>query len=151
MSVVAMSGSDTIKINDRIFADLAAGDVGTLTFPNELAVVKTGKNGNSIYVFNETGKQCEVVLKVIRGSSDDKFLSSLLLSMKNAFADFILMTGEFIKRIGDGSGKITSDTYIMSGGVFSKEVDAKSNTEADEEQSMATYTIKFANAPRILE
>lgn len=151
MSVVAMSGSDTVKINDRIFADFAAGDIAVLTFPNELAMVKTGKNGNSIYSFNETGRQCEVVIKLIRGSSDDKFLSSLLAGMKNGFADFILMTGEFIKRIGDGTGKIVSDTYIMSGGIFSKEVEAKSNTEADEEQSMATYTIKFANAPRILE
>jgi len=151
MSVVAMSGSDTIKINNRILADLGEGDTVTLTFPNELAGIKTGKNGNSIYSINESGRQSEVAIRVIKGSSDDKFLSNLLATMKNNFAGFVLVTGEFIKKIGDGTGKIISDTYIMSGGIFSKEVEAKSNVEGAVEQSISVYTIKFANSPRVIE
>ena len=151
MSSISMSGSDTIKINSRILADLASGDVGVLTFPNELANIKTGKNGNSIYSFNETGRQAELSIRLLRGSSDDKYLSSQLASMKNNFAGFTLMTGELIKRIGDGTGKIISDTYIMSGGVFSKELDAKSNTDGDSEQSLVTYVIRYSNSPRIIE
>lgn len=150
MSLVSMSGSDTIKINNRLISDLATADVAVLTFPNELASVKTGKNGNSIYAINETGRQADLVLKVIRGSSDDKFLGSLLASQKANFAGFLLMIGEFTKIIGDGAGKVIADTYITSGGIFSKEVEAKSNTEGDVEQSVATYTIKFANAPRVI-
>lgn len=147
---VGMSGSDTIKINNRILADLAEGDVATITFPTELASIKTGKNGNSVYAINESGKQSEVVIRLVRGSADDKWLSSILASQQNNFGGFILMIGEFIKKIGDGSGKFVNDTYIMSGGIFTKMVDAKQNVEGDVTQSVSVYTIKFANAPRAI-
>lgn len=151
MAAVAVSSNDTIKINNKILADFADGDIGVLTFPNELASIKTGKNGNSIYAINETGRQSELVLRLIRGSSDDKFLASQLSAQKNNFSGFILLTGEFIKRVGDGTGNIVSDTYIMSGGIFTKEVEAKSNVEGDTAQSVSVYTIKFANSPRAIE
>lgn len=151
MAAVAVSSNDTIKINNKILADFADGDIGVLTFPNELASIKTGKNGNSIYAINETGRQSELVLRLIRGSSDDKFLASQLSAQKNNFSGFILLTGEFIKRVGDGTGNIVSDTYIMSGGIFTKEVEAKSNVEGDTAQSVSVYTIKFANSPRCIE
>lgn len=150
MSTVAMSGLDTIKINNRILADLADADAVALTFPNEIASVKTGKNGNSLFSANETGRQAEVAIRVVRGSSDDKFLNNLLSQQIANFAGFILMTGEFVKRIGDGLGSVASDTYINSGGVFSKQVEAKSNAEGDSEQSVSIYTIKFSNSPRVI-
>ena len=151
MSVVSLSGNDIVKINERILADFASDDIAVLTFPNDLATLKTGKNGNTIYASNETGKQAELVLKVIRGSSDDKFLSNLLNSQKLNFSSFVLMTSELIKRIGDGTGKIISDTYILSGGVFKKEVEAKSNVAGDVEQSVSTYSMIFALSPRAIE
>ncbi len=151
MSVVSMSGNDTIKIDNRSLVDLADADVATLTFPTELASVKTGKNGNSLYAVNESGKQSEFTIRVIRGSADDKFLANKFASQQNNFAGFILMTGEFIKRVGDGSGKIIADTYIMSGGIFTKGIEAKSNVEGDVAQSVSIYTIKFSNSPRIIE
>lgn len=151
MSVVSLSGNDIVKINERILADFASDDIAVLTFPNDLATLKTGKNGNTIYASNETGKQAELVLKVIRGSSDDKFLSNLLNSQKLNFSSFVLMTSELIKRIGDGSGNIISDTYILSGGIFKKEVEAKSNVAGDVEQSVSTYSMIFALAPRAIE
>lgn len=150
MSTAALSGSDTIMINKRIFNDLADADAAMLEFPNDIASVKTGKNGNSIYGLNESGKQCEVKIRVIRGSSDDKFLNALLATQQSDFAAFPLMIGEFIKKIGDGKGNINRDTYIMSGGVFTKQIAAKSNVEGDSEQSVAIYTLKFSNAPRVI-
>lgn len=150
MSKVAMSGSDTIIINNRVLQDLAEANVVELTFPTEIASVKTGKNGNSIYGLNETGKQAEVKIRVIRASSDDKFLNSLLAQQQQNFAGFPLMVGQFIKKIGDGAGNISSDQYIMSGGVFTKQIEAKSNVEGDSEQSVSIYTLKFSNAPRVI-
>lgn len=150
MSTLALSGADTIKIDNRILADLADGDCVALTFPNDIAQVKTGKNGNSIYGLNESGKQSEVVIRVVRGSSDDKFLNNKLAGQKNNFSGFVLMIGEFTKRLGDGAGAVASDTYIMSGGIFSKQVGAKSNVDGDTEQSISIYTIKFSNAPRVI-
>lgn len=150
MPTVAMSGADTIAINNRVFADLADQDCVVLEFPNDIANVKTGKNGNSIYGLNETGKVAQVKIKVIRGSSDDKFMNGLLAAQQNNFAGFPLMIGQFIKKLGDGKGNITSDTYVMSGGVFSKQVEAKSNVEGDTDQSTSTYTLKFSNSPRAI-
>jgi hypothetical protein len=150
MSTVALSGSDTIVINNRVFADLADGEVVSLAFPNGIANVKTGKNGNSIYSYNESGKQCDLKVRVIRGSADDKFLNGLLTQQQANFAGFVLLIGEFVKKIGDGKGNISNDTYIMSGGIFEKLTEAKSNVEGDTEQSVSVYQIKFANSPRII-
>lgn len=150
MATVALSGSDTVIINNRIISDLADGDVVMLDFPNNIAEVKTGKNGNSIYGLNETGKNAELTLRVIRGSADDKFLNALLVAQEQNFAGTVLMIGEFIKKIGDGAGNIASDTYITSGGVFIKRVNAKSNVEGDTAQSVSEYKIKFSNAPRTI-
>lgn len=150
MSDVAMSGSDSVVLNNRVFKDFADGDVASLEFENDIAMVKTGKNGNSIYSLNETGKVALLKLRLIRGSSDDKYLNGLLSQQQLAFASFILMTGEFIKQIGDGQGNVESDTYICSGGIFTKQVPGKSNVEGDTDQSTVTYTIKFANAPRVI-
>lgn len=150
MSTIALSGSDTIQVNNHVFADLADGNCVELTFPNDIASVKTGKNGNSIYGLNESGKQCDVKMRVVRASADDKFLNGLLSQQQNNFAGFPLMIGQFIKKIGDGQGNITSDTYVMSGGVFSKQVEGKTNVEGDSEQSVAIYTLRFSNAPRAI-
>lgn len=150
MGTVAMSGSDTIILNDRVFADLADNDCAMLDFPNEIANLKTGKNGNSIYGLNESGKQANFKLRVIRGSSDDKFLNGLLSQQQANFAGFVLLKGQFIKKVGDGAGKVASDTYIVSGGIFTKQVAAKTNVEGDSEQSIAIYEFRFSNAPRAI-
>lgn len=150
MATVAMTGNDTIVVNDRLLTDLADADAVTITYPDDIAAVKVGKNGNSIYSLNTTGKRAEVVLRVIRGSADDKYLNNLLTQMQANFAGFILMTGEFIKKIGDGTGNITNDTYVMAGGIFTKQVEGKSNVEGDTEQSVSIYTLNYSNSPRAI-
>lgn len=150
MATVAMTGNDTIVVNDRLLTDLADADAVTITYPDDIAAVKVGKNGNSIYSLNTTGKRAEVVLRAIRGSADDKYLNNLLTQMQANFAGFILMTGEFIKKIGDGTGNITNDTYVMAGGIFTKQVEGKSNVEGDTEQSVSIYTLNYSNSPRAI-
>lgn len=150
MSSVALSGQDTITINNYLFVDLADGNCVDLTFPTEIADVKTGKDGNSIYGLKQSGKQAMVKLRVLRGSADDSFLNNLLSQQQANFSGFVLMIGQFVKKIGDGQGNITSDTYLMSGGVFTKQVEGKTNTEGETDQSVAVYELKFSNSPRIL-
>ena len=55
-----------------------------------------------------------------------------------------------IKKIGDGLGNITNDTYNLSGGIISKRVEATSNVEGNTDQALAIYNIKFTNSPRSL-
>lgn len=150
MSSATLSGQDVININGRILADLGDGNCVELTFPNDIAQVKTGKNGNSLYALNESGRQAEVKLRVLRGSSDDKYLQGLMAAQQENFAGTILMTGQFVKKLGDGQGNITHDTYIASGGVFTKRIEGKMNVDGETEQSLSIYSIKFANAPRVI-
>jgi hypothetical protein len=145
---VSLVGKDTIKVNGYILFDLADGDIATLTFPNELMAVKTGKNGNSLYAFNETGRQCELVVRVIRGGPSDKYLDSVMQQMIKDPPSFILMNAQITKRIGDGRGSVGSDTYVLDGGVIYKQVETKVNVEGDTAQSLSEYHMKFTNSNR---
>lgn len=149
-NVVALSGQDTVVLDGRVFNDLADGNCAELTYGSEIAAVKTGKNGNSLYALNETGKNADFKLRVVRGSSDDKWLLNKLNTQQGNFPGFVLMTGQFVKKLGDGAGNLTSDVYNVSGGVFTKQVGATMNVEGDTNQSVAEYEIKFSNAPRAL-
>lgn len=145
-----MSGQDTISLNNTILSGLADGDCAIIDFPNEIATVKIGKNGNSIYGFNTTGQMAEVKLRMIRGSADDKLLNSLLLQQQANFSGTVLLIGEFVKVVGDGAGNLTFDTYILAGGVFGKQIPAKSNVEGDATQSVSEYVIRFSSGQRVL-
>jgi len=147
---LALSGNDSFILDGRIFRDFADGNYVETKFPNDQAVAKTGKNGNSIYSYNATGLMVETVLRLIRGSADDVYMNGRLQSQNANFAGFVLMVGEMTKKLGQGDGTITSDIYIMSGGIFKRGVDAKSNAEGDTEQSVSIYTIQFTNAPRAI-
>lgn len=150
MSEVALTGNDTAILNNRILTGLADGDSVVLDFPNEVASLKVGKNKNVIYALNSTGLTCTVVFRLIRGSDDDKYMNALKTQQDNNFASTVLNTGEFIKKIGDGKGNVQKDVYILSGGIITKGVAAKSNAEGDTEQSVAVYNMTFALAPRAI-
>lgn len=146
--VVSLTGDDTIVVAGRVLTNFGDADNASLAFPNELATVKTGKNGNAIFALNEMGRQADIILRIIRGAPDDLFLNTLLVRQRQDFATFILMTGQFVKRVGNGLGAVAADTYLMQGGIFSKQVEAKSNVEGDTEQSLSIYNIKYAQAIR---
>ena len=150
MSIVALTGNDTISINGRILNDFADGVVAEIKFPNDLVQMKTGKNGNTLYGLNNTGRQSEFNVRVILGGSDDQFLNALLLSMQANFAGFALITGTFVKKTGDGAGNITPVTYVMSGGVVKKPVEAMENADGEVGQSVAEYHLIFSNAPKAI-
>lgn len=150
MNSVALSGNDSLIINQRVLADLADGDFAVLTFPENIAKIQKGKNGNAIYALNLQGDVMDLTIRVIRGSDDDQFLLNLWSQQKSNFNGFVLMTGEFIKQLGDGAGNIVSDTYELSGGVFMKNPEAKSNVTGDTEQSITVWHLQFSNAPRAI-
>ena len=147
---VSLTGKDTVIIDTRIMADFATGDTVNMEFPNNLVEAKAGKNGNVIYAFNASGKLANVTLRILRGSADDKYLSSRMQEYINDSAAFPLIAGEFIKRIGDGAGNITADVYLMKGGVIQKIPTVKENVEGDTEQAVTIYVITFGNTNRIM-
>lgn len=148
MPVNALTGQDTCQIAGRTFSDFGDGDVVKLSYPNELVGVKTGKNGNTIYNLNATGQQVDVILRILRGSADDRFLNALQTTMLADLPAFVLMPGYFVKRIGNGIGGVRKDTYLLSGGVFTKGVEAAENVDGATDPAISIYTLKFGNGTR---
>lgn len=151
MNNVSLTGDDVIQIDGRTLTDLADGDCVHITFPNDAANVKVGKNGNMIYAFNEMGKLTSISIRVLVGSSDQKFLNSRFQEMKQGFSSFILLKGYFSKQVGKGDGSKNTVVYIMDGGVFKKNPEAKMNVEGDTEQSVAVYEILFGNGDVVIQ
>lgn len=146
--IVSLTGNDTLVIAGIVITDMADGDWFTLNYDNDLAALKRGKNGNAIYAENSMGLVGSGVLRLVRGSADDKALDSLLQQQLQDFAAFQLLDGQFTKRVGDGNGNITPDTGRMAGGIFKRAVSSKSNAEADTEQSVSVYNFEFAEVDR---
>ena len=94
------------------------------------------KNNYISFTASDTRDMCE-------GTNGKKFKPDLRLENINAnnFAGFVLLTGQFVKKLGDGKGNITSDVYNTSGGIFTKQVHATMNVEGDTNQSVAEYEI----------
>lgn len=145
---VALTGKDTTIIDGRILTDFADGDTAMLDFPNNLMESVNGKNGNTIYAANSTGKVVTITLRVLAGSADDKYLNSRMQEFINDPAAFILIEGEFIKRVGDGQGNVNDIIYTVQGGVIQKLPNAKENVSGDTEQSVSVWQIQFANTER---
>ncbi len=151
---VAAVGNDTIVIDDgsgdRVLVDFANTDIATFTFPNQLVTMTKGKGGNAIYAYNETGKQVDVELRILKASPDDKFLNSAFQRMKNDLPSFNLLKMNFTQRVGDGATNVSDVVYSMEGGVFTQAVDAKSNTEGDADTGVSLYRLTFANNNKTL-
>ena len=150
MTLMTLTGEDTIIINVMPLTDLADGDVGSLSFPNDVMAMSTGKNKNTIFAKDESGCNAELEIRVPRGSSDDKRLNGYFQSQQNNFTSFVLLTGAVVKRLGDGAGNITYDTYPLEAGMFVRAVSASSNVNGNTEQGVSIYTIRFAIATRAI-
>lgn len=151
MGIVSLVGEDTVIINDRpIQSHFADGEVVTLEFPDDLVQKTTGKDGNTVFALNSAGTGFTLTFSVLRGGWVDKFLNGLLSEQKRDFVGFTLINGVFTKRLGDGTGKVTYDTYNCRGMMFSKIPNATANVSGDNEQAKIQYVLTGVEAPRAL-
>lgn len=151
MSTVTVTSADTLVLNGRVFNDFGTDDVTAVSFPNDLITLKTGKNGNTIYAKNEPGQNATAVLRLMRGSSDDQYMQAIIQASLKDFPSLQLLSGSFVKRLGDGLGNVVSDVYALAGGVISKNVEGKENVSGDVVQAESIYNIKFASAVRVIQ
>ena len=143
----ALTGSDTIIINDVPLKNFADGDIGTLEIQNDLFALSTGKNGNSIFAYDEAGRNATLTVRILMSSNDDKRLNGLVPEHEN-FASTILINGSVVKMIGDGQGNISYNTYLLKGGMVQRKPNMSSNVNGETAQAIVEYTIQFADAER---
>lgn len=149
--IFVVTSNDTITLNNRVIIDLADGDETVLTFPNALVTRKTGKNGNTLFAQNAPGLNCDLTLRLMRGSADDSFMQGLINTVPTDFPSVVLLAGTFVKRLGDGQGNVVSDTYTLAGGIISKIPEGKENVDGDTSQAMAVYNVIFASGTRSIQ
>ena len=148
-SSYALTGQDVIILNDLPLKDFADGDIGTLEINNELSSMQTGKNGNTIFAYDEAGRNATLTVRVLMSSNDDKRLNGLIPEPEG-FASTILMNGSVVKMVGDGEGHISYNTYLLKGGLIQKNPNVTSNVNGETTQAVVEYVIQFANAERAI-
>ena len=148
-STYALTGKDTIIINDIPLTDFADGDIGNLEIPNNIFAMQTGKDGNTIFALDESGQNATLTVRVLMSSNDDKRLNGLI-PKSDSFAETILMTGAVVKQVGDGQGNVSYNTYTLAGGMIQKKPNIKSNVNGDTTQAVVEYSIMFANGNRAI-
>jgi len=149
--VVAISSSDVIILDGQVVSAYAGGDAVMLSFDGDIGKMKISKDGNAVYALDSTGLAVKVTLKLVRGSYDDQTLNSKLQGWLSDPVGFTLMTGSFVKRLGDGKGNVISEVYQMSGGIFTKIPKSKMNVAGDTEQSVVEYEMVFRNNSRLMQ
>ena len=143
----ALTGQDVIILNDIPLKDFADGDIGTLEVNNDLFSMQTGKNGNTIFAYDEAGRNATLTVRVLMSSGDDKRLNGLVPKTEG-FAGTILINGSVVKMVGDGEGHISYNTYLLKGGMIQRNPNMSSNVNGETAQAVVEYTIQFANAER---
>lgn len=149
MTQFALTGDDSIIINDIPLNDFADGDIGSLSLPNNMFEMQTGKNGNTIFALDESGNNATLTIRVLMSSNDDKRLNGMIPKSKG-FAQSVLVTGSVVKQVGDGQGNVSYNTYLLAGGMVQKKPDVKSNVNGDASQAVIEYVIQFAEANRAI-
>lgn len=147
---VSLTGSDVVTINGRVLHDFANGDIAVLSFDGDLVKVTPSKNGNVIYSLDVAGLLSKLELRLLLGSSDDRYFNALLASQVQDFSSVVLAVGSFVKRVGDGQGNVTNVIYNTLGGVVSRFPNAKTNTAGAEDQSVAVWMLHFGANSRAL-
>jgi hypothetical protein len=151
MAVYALTGNDTLIINERVIKDLADGSTINITLDNDSVGMSTGKDDNTVFSDNRQGSNATLELRLIRGSAQDIYFNGLSIQQSRDLPAFSLMKGSFTKRIGDGYGNVKFDNYVLLGGVFTKRMpQVNENLNGETDQGVSVYNIKFAIGSRSL-
>lgn len=151
MTQFVLTGDDSLIIDDiDINKDFPNGDTAVIDFQNNLAGMATGKDLNTVFAKDESGNNFRMTIRVLRNSKSDIYLNGKQILQTEDFPAFVLLTGSFSKRLGDGLGKVTYDGYTLNGMIFEKKVPAKANLNGDTEQGVSTYVMIGAAGQRVM-
>lgn len=152
MGIDAYTANDVIVATDYngdwILSDFADGTVAELSAPNELSAITTGYNGNSLGSHNEPGRQRDLTIRLVKGSSDDKRLNASYNLWKNRDRSFKPLSMSFTKNIAHSDGSITNDKVSCYFGLPTGQPSQVTDTAGNTEQVVSIYTIRFGNSER---
>lgn len=148
----AYTAQDTLILEDYegewILSDLADGTVVQLSAPNEKSTTTTGYNGNSLGAHNESGRQRECTIRIVKGSGDDKRLNRFYNMWEKRDLRWVPLKASFTKKIGHSDGSMTDETIECKFGLPATPVEAMQDTTGSTDQLVAVYMIRFGNSER---
>ncbi len=148
--ISAVAGKDVLIINGQVLTGYADADAIKFEPQGPVAQMKVSKDGNSIYSMQYSGIVARLTVRLVRGCFDDTVINGLLQQWIADPATFTLLTGSYVKRIGDGKGNVTSEVYQFAGGVIESIPSGHSNMDGNTEQSVTVYTFLFRNDARLM-
>lgn len=149
--ITAVAGKDVLIINGQVLSGFADGDAIKFEPQGPISQMKVSKDGNSIYAMQYSGIVGKLTVRLVRACFDDTTLNGLLQQWIADPASFTLMTGSYIKRVGDGKGNTTDEVYQLAGGCFEMIPGGHTNMDGSTEQSVTVYTLLFRNDARLMQ
>jgi len=149
--ITAVAGKDVLIINGQVLTGYADQDAIKFEPQGPIAQMKVSKDGNSIYSMQYSGIVVKLTVRLVRACFDDQTLNSLLQQWIADPSTFVLMSGSYVKRVGDGKGNVTNEVYQLAGGVPETIPSAMSNMDGSTEQSVTVYTMLFRNDARLMQ
>lgn len=149
--ITAVAGKDVLIINGQVLTGYADADAIKLEPQGPIAQMKVSKDGNSIYSMQYSGIVAKLTVRLVRACFDDQTLNGLLQQWIADPSSFVLMSGSYVKRVGDGKGSVTNEVYQLAGGIFEMVPSATSNMDGNTEQSVTVYTLLFRNDARLMQ
>jgi hypothetical protein len=148
---IVLAGNAVVVINGTVLVNFGDGVAVKLDPAGPIGEMKISKGGNAIYALKNSGLAMKATLRLQRGSPDDQFLNGLLQDWISNSALFVLMTGSFIRPMGDGKGNAVADVYQLGGGIFDTFPGAQYNVDGDTADSVTEYTMHFRNDGRMIQ
>lgn len=155
-----VTGNDIIQIGYQSKADnalttiesFADGDYARVTFPNDIMNFTIGKNRNMLAAYNALGNLAELELRLLRGSTEDKFLNENFPRFSTDAPDFNFLKVIIQKDLGvvdkSGEKQKIEEKYTLNNGIISKAPEIISNVSGSTDQGVVVWQIRFAEFKR---
>lgn len=136
------AANTTVTLNGKVFTDLAQGDAVKIEFPNDKSSKTKGINKSSVIKKRMDGDEAKVTIKVLKASSDDVFLNTMLNQ------DGLIIINGSIKTNFTRDNTSGIDSYALENGtIVGHPADTKNNVDGEE---VMEYVINFVSALRMI-
>lgn len=142
MAVLSLCGKDSLIFDNQTINGLADGDSATLTMGGDISARAVGFNKNMVIAPDLNGYVATLEMRVLKGCDDDKALYAKFKTYEQDPPAYVCSTASLTKRLGDGAGNVTNDTYNLTALHFTAApTTATINVNGDTDQVVTVYTL----------
>lgn len=154
MPAFSLVGDATVSITPaggatRVLTDFADGTIFDIDYVSDLINSTTGKEGNTVFVKDERGRNGKGSMRILKGSSDDNYLNGLFTDMKSSFGSGTkILTIDIVRKIVDGTGTTLTESFNLQGCLLTQMPKTSVNVHGDTEQAISVWNMVAADVNR---